>query len=297
MYLCRLNDLFVIKIMKKYIRIYTIYLLSCLLCGCHVFEEKRMVGTVAEYNGKTITVEDIQLLTLGLSSEDSVRVVDQYIRQWATGLIEYDVAKDKTNKDIERLVEDYRRSLYLHEYEQRLIAQRMPQMIEDTLIESFYSLHSKYLILSESIIRGLLLVVPNKAPNMNDLRKKIQQPNLEENIEWLEKFAYQYAVGYELFLEDWKDMSEIIVLMPFEQNDLDKQLKNKRQIELQDSINTYILQVTELHMKGELKPLTYARKEIESILLRQRQVEFLKEERNLLYEKALKEGKLKLYEN
>ena len=297
MYLCRLNDLFVIKIMKKYIKIYTIYLLSCLLCGCHVFEEKRMVGTVAEYNGKTITVEDIQLLTLGLSSEDSVRVVDQYIRQWATGLIEYDVAKDKTNKDIERLVEDYRRSLYLHEYEQRLIAQRMPQMIEDTLIESFYSLHSKYLILSETIIRGLLLVVPNKAPNMNDLRKKIQQPNLEENIEWLEKFAYQYAVGYELFLEDWKDMSEIIVLMPFEQNDLDKQLKNKRQIELQDSINTYILQVTELHMKGELKPLTYARKEIESILLRQRQVEFLKEERNLLYEKALKEGKLKLYEN
>lgn len=283
--------------MKKYITIYTIYLLSCLLCGCHVFEEKRMVGTVAEYNGKTITVEDIQLLTLGLSSEDSVRVVDQYIRQWATGLIEYDVAKDKTNKDIERLVEDYRRSLYLHEYEQRLIAQRMPQMIEDTLIESFYSLHSKYLILSETIIRGLLLVVPNKAPNMNDLRKKIQQPNLEENIEWLEKFAYQYAVGYELFLEDWKDMSEIIVLMPFEQNDLDKQLKNKRQIELQDSINTYILQVTELHMKGELKPLTYARKEIESILLRQRQVEFLKEERNLLYEKALKEGKLKLYEN
>ena len=297
MYLCRLNDLFIIKIMKKYIKIYTIYLLSCLLCGCHVFEEKRMVGTVAEYNGKTITVEDIQLLTLGLSSEDSVRVVDQYIRQWATGLIEYDVAKDKTNKDIERLVEDYRRSLYLHEYEQRLIAQRMPQMIEDTLIESFYSLHSKYLILSETIIRGLLLVVPNKAPNMNDLRKKIQQPNLEENIEWLEKFAYQYAVGYELFLEDWKDMSEIIVLMPFEQNDLDKQLKNKRQIELQDSINTYILQVTELHMKGELKPLTYARKEIESILLRQRQVEFLKEERNLLYEKALKEGKLKLYEN
>lgn len=297
MYLCRLNDLFIIKIMKKYIKIYTIYLLSCLLCGCHVFEEKRMVGTVAEYNGKTITVEDIQLLTLGLSSEDSVRVVDQYIRQWATGLIEYDVAKDKTNKDIERLVEDYRRSLYLHEYEQRLIAQRMPQMIEDTLIESFYSLHSKYLILSETIIRGLLLVVPNKAPNMNDLRKKIQQPNLEENIEWLEKFAYKYAVGYELFLEDWKDMSEIIVLMPFEQNDLDKQLKNKRQIELQDSINTYILQVTELHMKGELKPLTYARKEIESILLRQRQVEFLKEERNLLYEKALKEGKLKLYEN
>lgn len=283
--------------MKNYVKLYVFCLIVCSFTACHLFEEKRMVGTVAEYNGKTITVTDIQLLTSGLSSEDSARVVDQYIRQWAIGLIEYDVARDKTNKDIERLVEDYRRSLYLHEYEQRLIAQRMPQIVEDTLVQSFYDLHSNNLILSETIVRGLLLVVPNEAPNMTELRKKIQQPNVENNIEWLEKFAYQYAVGYELFLEDWKNMSEIIVLMPLEQDNLNKQLKTKRQIEVQDTINTYILQVTELHMQGELKPLTYARKEIESIILRQRQVEFLESERKLLYEKAIREGKLKLYEN
>ena len=43
-------------------------------------------------------------------------------------------------------------------------------------------------------------------------------------------------------------------------------------------------------------PLTYARKEIETTLLQQRQVEFLQQERELLYNKAIKEGKLKLYE-
>jgi hypothetical protein len=85
--------------------------------------------------------------------------------------------------------------------------------------------------------------------------------------------------------------------MPLEQNNLDKQLKNKRQIEVQDSINTYLLQVTDLYMKGDEKPITYARKEIEEILLRQRQVEFLQQERNKLYENAIVTGKLKLYEN
>lgn len=291
-YLCGLNRFF----MNTFSKIAVLCLVISGLTACQLYEEKRMVGTVAEYNGKSITMDEIQRLTVGLSAEDSARVAEQYIRQWAMGLIEYDIAKDKTNKNIERLVEDYRRSLYLHEYEEKLIAQRMPQMVEDTEIQAFYDLHSKQLILPETIVRGLLLVVPNKAPNMNDLRKRMQQPE-EENLEYIEKFAYQYASGYELFLENWKNMSEIIVLMPFEQDDLNKQLKTKRQIEVQDSVNTYILQVTDMHLKGEQKPLTYARQEIETILLRQRQVEFLEKERYLLYEKALKEGKLKLYEN
>ena len=283
--------------MKIYIKIVTLLTLCYLCNACQLYEEKRKSGTIAEYNGKTITQEQISKITAGLNPQDSARIAQQYIQQWATNLIEYDVAKDQTNKHIEQLVDDYRRSLYLHEYETKLIAQRMPRIIEDTLIQTFYQTHQQHLVLSETILQGLLLVVPNQAPKLDELRKKLQQPEIEENIEWLEKFAYQYAVGYELFTDDWKTTSELFVLMPLEQNNLDKQLKNKRQIEVQDSINTYLLQVTDLYMKGDEKPITYARKEIEEILLRQRQVEFLQQERNKLYENALVTGKLKLYEN
>ncbi len=283
--------------MKIYIKIITLLTLCYLCNGCQLYEEKRKSGTIAEYNGKTITQEQINNLTAGLTPQDSARVAQQYIQQWATSLIEYDIAKDQTNKNIEQLVDDYRRSLYLHEYETRLIAQRMSRAMEDTLIQTFYQTHQQHLILSETILQGLLLVVPNQAPKLDELKKKIQHPEIEENIEWIEKFAYQYAVGYELFTDDWKTTSEIFVRMPLEQDNLNKQLKNKRQIEIQDSINTYLLQVTDLHMKGDEKPITYARKEIEEILLRQRQVEFLQEERNKLYNKAIETGKLKLYEN
>ena len=283
--------------MKIYIKIITLLTLCYLCNGCQLYDEKRKSGTIAEYNGKTITQEQINNLTAGLNPQDSARVAQQYIQQWATSLIEYDIAKDQTNKNIEQLVDDYRRSLYLHEYETRLIAQRMSRAMEDTLIQTFYQTHQQHLILSETILQGLLLVVPNQAPKLDELKKKIQHPEIEENIEWIEKFAYQYAVGYELFTDDWKTTSEIFVLMPLEQDNLDKQLKNKRQIEIQDSINTYLLQVTDLHMKGDEKPITYARKEIEEILLRQRQVEFIQQERNKLYNKAIETGKLKLYEN
>lgn len=267
-----------------------------ILNSCNLFEERRLSGTAAEYNGKTITLKQLQLLTTGLTPEDSTRVAEQYIHQWAIDLIEYDIAKDQTNKTIESLVEDYRRSLYLHEYEERLVAQYMPRIIEDSVIQSFYDMHRNHFILPETIIQGILLVVPHDAPNIDELRKKIQHPDVEENIEWLEKFAYQYAVGYELFLDDWKNTNAVIVHIPLGVNELNKQLRTKRQIEMQDSVNTFILQVTDMHPEGAQMPLAYARKEIENILLHERQIEFLQREREALYNQAIKEGKLKLYE-
>ena len=279
--------------MKKYIILTT---LVCVLYGCSLFEQKRHSGVVAEYKGKTLTYEEVQRQTIGMSTEDSARVAEQYIYQWAINLLEYDVAKDKLSKDIERMVEDYRRSLYIHEYEQYLIAQRMSKEVEDTIIKEFYDLHSHHFVLREAIVKGVLLVVPNGAPNMDLLRKNIQHPEEEENIEWIEKFAYQYAAGYELFLDDWKTVSQIILRMPFEKDDLNKQLKATRQIELQDSINTYLLQVTDLYQANQPMPIEYARPEIEKIMLAQRQVNFIQQERIGLYEKAIKEGILKRYE-
>lgn len=280
--------------MKK-VLIFIIF--AAFLSACSQLEQKRHSGIVAEYNGKVITRAEIDLLTIGMTGEDSVRVAEHYVRQWAADLVEYDIAKDKANKEIEKLVDDYRRSLYIHEYEQRLIAQRMPQEVEDTLVNQFYQENISHFILSETVLKGILLVVPNGAPDMDQLRRRIVEPTSEENIEWIEKFAYKYAIGYELFLDQWQTTSQIVLRMPFEMDDLNKRLKQKRQIEMQDSINTYILQVTDIYQDGANMPIDYARPEIEKIILRQRQVEFLSTEKQGLYDKAFKEGKIKRYEN
>lgn len=287
--------------MNKDVRRYIVFAGICVLmvCGlfsCTLFEQKRSSGVLVEYKGKTLSHADIQRLTQGMSPEDSARIAEQYIYQWAIHLLEYDVAKDKPNQSIEKLVEEYRRALYIHEYEQQLIAQRMPRAIEDTVIQSFYLLNEQYYILRETIVKGLLLIIPNGAPNMDELRKRIQAPHEEENIEWIEKFAYQYATGYELFLDEWKQISQMLLYMPFEQNNLQKQLKRSHQVELQDSTATYLLQVTELYEEGQSMPLDYARPAIEEVILSQRQVSFLQEERKKLFEKAIKDGQIKRYE-
>lgn len=270
--------------------------ISLVLGSCSMVEKKRNSGAiVAEYDGQTITRAEINQLTMGMNSEDSARIADAYIRQWAMDLVEYNKAKDVSNKQIERLVEDYRHSLYTHEYEEHLIAQRMPKHVEDSVIQQFYDTHISHFVLRESILHGVLLVVPNGAPNMNKLRKWLQTPETEESIENIEKYAYQYATGYELFLNEWKTAGQIQLRTPITKDDFSKLLKQKKQIELQDSLYTYLLEVTDSHLMGETMPLDYATPEIQKIILNQRQVEFIQHEREALYEQAVREHKVKRY--
>lgn len=267
-----------------------------IMVGCTLFEQQRKSGIVVECNGHSLTQVEIAALTNGLRSEDSARVAEAYIRQWAEDLLEYDAAKKVESKEIERMVEDYRRSLYVHEYEENLIAQRMPKHVEDSLVMAFYATHSSRFVLDETIVKGMLLVVPLGAPNMDELKRQMAKPFDDENLEQIEKYAYNYATGYELFLEEWKNARQILLRMPLSDANLQRQLNQKRQIVMEDSVNTYLLQVTDVHMKGTEMPLDYARTKIEQILLNERRVEFLEQERDKLYHKALQQNKLIRYE-
>lgn len=267
-----------------------------IMVGCTLFERQRKSGIVVECNGHSLTQVEIDALTNGLQSEDSARVAESYIRQWAMDLLVYDAAKEVESKEIERLVEDYRRSLYVHDYEERMIAQRMPKHVEDSLVKGFYETHSSRFVLDETIVKGMLLIVPLGAPNMDELKRQMAKPFDDENLELIEKYAYNYAIGYELFLEDWTRSGQILLRMPFSETNLHKQLNQKRQIVVEDSVNTYLLQVTDVHMKGTEMPLDYARTKIEQILLNERRVEFLEQERDKLYNKALQQNNLIRYE-
>jgi len=264
-----------------------------LLCGCQALEKKQQSGAAVEVNGKYLYRSTLDSLTLGLNSEDSLRVVQQYITQWAKDILLYDNAKAQTNPEIERLVADYRRSLYVHAYEEYLVERHMPKTVLDTTVAEIYAQMPDRFKLGESILQGILVVVPNDAPNIPKLRTWLSKQEMDA----IEKYAYQNASGYELFDTKWLTTTDLMSHMPMERTDIENRLKTKDQIEVQDSLNTYILQVTDKHLRGEAMPVEIARPEIEHMVLHARQVEFLQKERERLYNEAIQEQKIKFYEN
>ena len=282
--------------MKK-ASIYWLVLAGILLNGCAAYEKKAQSGAAVELNGNYLYRSVLDSLTLGLSSEDSLRVTQQYIRQWAQDILVYDesqkwrVERGEWREGIEQMVEDYRRTLYVQAYEDRLADRRMSKTIMDSTVNSYYSQMPDRFQLDESIMKGMLLVVPADAPTINKLRQWMASNSLDK----IEKYVYQNASGYELFEDQWKTTTEVMRRMPVERNVFEAKLKAGNQIEIADSAKVYLLQVTDKRMRGEAMPIEYARPEIEKIVLNGRKVEFLRKERERLYNEAIQEGKIKFY--
>jgi hypothetical protein len=269
-----------------------VVLVACLLCGaCTALKKKQRAGAVVELNGHYLYRSTLDSLTVGLSSEDSMRVTQQYISQWAKDILLYDAAKSYATSEMEQMVEDYRRTLYAQAYETYLIERRMPKSVSDTMVERVYSQMPDRFQLDESIVKGMLVVIPSDAPNIVKLRQWLSKPEMDA----IEKYAYQNASGYELFDSQWMTITELLAHMPVERADLETALKTKNQIEVSDSLQVYILQVTEKYLRGAQMPLEYARPEIEQMILNARQVEFLQKERERLYNEAIQDKKVNFF--
>ena len=263
-----------------------------LLGSCTALEKQQKVGAAVEVNGQYLYRSTLDSLTVGLSSEDSLRMVQQYISQWTKDILEYDKAKARTKSDLEKLVEEYRRALYVQAYEQQLIERHMPKAVPDSVVTQVYEQMPNRFLLDESIVKGILVVVPKDARDIAKLRGWMAKEKLDE----IEKYAYQNASGYELFADKWLTTTDLLAHIPAERAEMENMLKAKNQIEVTDSLKTYVLQVTEKHLRGEQMPMEYARPEIEKIVLYERQVDFLNKEREKLYNEAIQDQKIKFYE-
>ena len=294
----------------KRVEIIAVFMVCILLTGCNMLGRRhREAGAVVALDDRYIYQSEMDSLTMGMSSEDSILVTQQYIRQWAQEGLLYRASQSAEHKvqnpdyraqsaEIERLAEEYKQALYVQAYERYLVEHRMPKTIADTTIQQLYDQWSDRFLLKESIAKGLLLVVPNDAPNIAKLRKwvlKVKDGGLDESgeaLDFIEKYAYQNASGYELFLDRWLTTSELLAHLPSEREELEKQLRQKDEIEISDSLNTYIIRVTDKMLLGSPMPLEYARPEIERIVLSRRQTEFLQKERERLYNEAIQEKKI-----
>ena len=283
------------------------WLLSTLwiLNGCQALEKKQQSGAVAELNGQFLYRSTLDSLTLGLHSEDSLRVAQTYIRQWAEDILIFDNASARTNERIERMVRDYRRTLYAQAYEERLVDKRMPKAIPDSTIVALYEQMPNRFKLDESILHGILVVLPKDAPNIPKLKQwlvKATSEKIEDDakaanaMDDIEKYVYQYANGYELFTDQWMTSTEMSHHLPIERGDLESKLKYSNRIEVTQEEKLFILQVTDKHLRGEAMPVDYARPQLEQIILNARQVEFLRKERERLYNEAIQTNKIIFFE-
>jgi hypothetical protein len=275
-----------------------LFVLLSVCTGCSKQYDHKGKTPLVELGGKFLYREDLQrALPLDISREDSSVFAEQYIRHWLEDALLYTKAADNIpdNSVIEKSVDDYRKSLIVHTYQQELIRQQLSKEISEADLQAYYEQNHTLFKLESPMLKGLFIKIPLSAPHLNNVRRWYKM-RTSDAIDALEKYSLSNAVKYKYFYDDWLFLSEIQEMMPPLQNDnAEAYLDKNRQVEMKDTAFYYFLNVSDFLKEGDQKPLEYARPELQELLLNLKQVTFMQRVKNDLYNDALKKNEIKYY--
>ena len=249
---------------------------------------------IVEIGTDVLYVEDIkQVLPLGLSDTDSALFAEQFIRNWAQDVLFYQnaIRNIPDTKDIDRLVENYRRSLIEHEFQRRLIDQKFTSEITDEEVEQFFNDNQRLFVLDESLVKGLFLKISNKSHDLGDIRKLYTQMD-DDSFEEIEKYSIRNAGRCEFFYDNWRTVAEIEVLLPALDKPLETLLKDNGSFEFKDEEYIYLLNVSEYAPKGGIEPLDHARSRIRGLLINSNEVSYMRKIKEDLYDAAIEKNRI-----
>lgn len=167
---------------------------------------------VAQAEGvKLYRAELDALIPKGLSPEDSTLLAMQYINTWASDLVYQKIAEEqlsKSEKDVSRELEDYRKSLLKYRYEQLYINERLDTTVTDEMVDEYYESHPDKFILQRPLVRARFLNIAADSPALKQLRKMMKSDDPNDLVE-ADSIAYSAALKFMTWNNDWIDAASL----------------------------------------------------------------------------------------
>lgn len=275
-----------------------ILVIAAAMTGCGQEHNHKGKTPLVEVSGEFLYKEDLQAaLPLNISKDDSVLFAEHYIRNWIEDALLFDKAEGNIpdNDKISKLVENYRRALIMHTYQEELVNQKLANDISEEEINAYYEKNKELFRLDNPLVKGLFIKVPLSSPDLGNVRVWYRKNN-QDVIEKLEKYSLRNAVSYDYFYDRWTSVPDVAAKIPLKVLDTDANYLDKnRNVEVKDTAFCYFLHIEDFLGKDKQKPLDFARDEIKEILINLRRVEFINKVKEDLYQRASDRNKIIYY--
>ena len=275
-----------------------ILVIAAAMTGCGQEHNHKGKTPLVEVSGEFLYKEDLQAaLPLNISKDDSVLFAEHYIRNWIEDALLFDKAEGNIpdNDKISKLVENYRRALIMHTYQEELVNQKLANDISEEEINAYYEKNKELFRLDNPLVKGLFIKVPLSSPDLGNVRVWYRKNN-QDVIEKLEKYSLRNAVSYDIFYDRWTSVPDVAAKIPLKVLDTDANYLDKnRNVEVKDTAFCYFLHIEDFLGKDKQKPLDFARDEIKEILINLKRVEFINKVKEDLYQRASDRNKIIYY--
>ena len=163
---------------------------------------------VAEVNGvKLYRAELDAVIPNGISAADSAALAMKYIDTWASDHVYLKIAEQqlsKSEKDVTKELEDYRKSLLKYRYEQLYVNERLDTTVTDEMVDEYYEAHADKFVLQRPIVRARYLNILADSPVLKQLRKMMKSSEPNDLVE-ADSLAYSSALKFMTWNNDWVD--------------------------------------------------------------------------------------------
>ncbi len=266
-----------------------------------VLEDENREKPVAKVYDKYLYPDDLEnVLSNVISEEDSALKVSNYVDLWIKNQLllkkaELNLQEDLLN--VEQLLEDYRASLLIYRYKQKFIEQKLDTMLNQEEIEEYYHSHENEFKLSEPVVKGIFIKIPNNAPKLSQVKWLCLSRNENSKIKLVE-YCREHAADYNDFALQWIKLRHLYEFLPvnFELNqDNDVYFQQNKLIEARDDNYHYFFEIKDYRGVNEISPLNFVQNNIKSILLTKKKIQLINQLERNLYQDALDKGNISVY--
>ncbi len=282
------------------IRTAAISALLLLLASCSLVDSVTKGDAVVTVGDAVLYGSDLEkVMPRGASATDSAAFVKQYISSWTLKQLLLQKAQKelpKSDRDVEKLLEDYRTQLLVFRYEDEYIRQRLDTLVDERERKEYYSRNSEHFLTEEGVVKGYFVKFHNSSPNLQKARALLVKGDAE-SMERLMEMAFMSAFGYNGYSDSWVDLSVAAGDMEMNISDFLSKARSGKIIEKRDSVYSNFMKIVDFVEPGEPAPFEYCSRRIGEIILNKRKQELIKQLHKEIYNEALLGGTVKYKED
>ncbi len=282
--------------MRKPFVIITLLMLISMACQNAGFRDSDR--TLARVFDTYLYESDIKhLVPAGTSPSDSISIIQNFISSWVKNqLILYKAEKNLSSeqKNFDKLIEDYRNSLVIYEFETQLINQKLDTVVRDSEIEAYYNENQNNFRLNDNIVKVIYSKVDEKSKFLNKI-KKFTRSEQEEDRDSLEYYCIRYAEDFGLIDREWITFDDLLLHVPIPTGNPETFLTKNTFVQYYLKPFWYYVNILDYGLSESLSPLSLERENIRSILLNKRKKLLIKKMQEETYQQALKSNNFEYF--
>ena len=270
--------------------IFIILILCSVLPGCKKNEPEKNQEALARVYDKYLYVSDVAgLVNETTSSEDSARIINEYIDNWIRQNLILKVAEDNlqaTVAEINKQAEAYKESLIIYAYERQWLAENLDTLVTEDSLLTYFENNSKDFILKGDIYKLAYAVTPASNSTADSIHYWFSR-GIEKYRYDLERYCVEYCDLFSLNSNIWINEDDLFKLLPYNMY-AEGKFRTKGPVVYKDSLNKFFVKVEDYYIAGTIAPFEYYREAVKDIIINKRKMELINNTYQQIYLEGIK---------